>query len=72
MPKAQTMFIREETKGFEFSLISISASIGSMYLGSMVEKYGVSFSVAIFAVTYILIAIILFFGLKIDEKATLD
>lgn len=68
VPKAESLFIRNEVKGFEFALISLSASIGdtlgNIFLGKIIDKYNINSGIICFSIIYIMITGILFTGLE--------
>lgn len=67
-PKAQSIFIRNEFKGFELSLISLSASIGdalgNISLGKIVDRFNINTGIMTFSIIYVIIVFLLFINLR--------
>lgn len=68
IPKAESFYMRNEAKGFEFALISLSASIGdvlgNIFLGKIVDEFSIKAGPICFSIIYIVIAFILFTGIN--------
>lgn len=68
VPKAESFYMRNEVKGFEFALISLSASIGdvlgNIFLSKIVDEFSIKAGPICFSIIYIVIAFILFTGIK--------
>lgn len=71
VPKAESLYIRDEAKGFEFALISLSASIGdvlgNIFLGNIIDKFTIKAGPICFSIIYIVIAVLLFGGLGVID-----
>lgn len=74
LPKAASGFMRSDSKGFEFAIISTCGALGewlgNLLLGNVISKFSVNYVVLIFAVSYILISNISYIGLKKGAKFT--
>ena len=73
LPIAESRFVRESYKGFEFAAISLSASVadilGNYLIGKIADRKGVESGILLFIVSYLLIALILGICLKgMDKK----
>lgn len=76
VPKAESLFIRNEFKGFELSLISLSASIGdaigNISLGKIVDIFNIDVGIMTFSIIYIIIVCLVFITLRKTANNTND
>jgi MFS family permease len=73
VPKAESYFVRDTAKGFEFTLISICASVGdalgNVVLGRVMDAFSIKAGILMFSVTYVIIAVIVGVKLKIKTES---
>jgi len=68
LPKAASTYMRNDSKGFEFAIISMCAGLGdglgNFILGKIIKETSIKYAVLTFCLTYLLIFLLSFFGIK--------
>lgn len=63
IPKAESKYLRNEYKGFELGLISLSAAagqaLGNLFIGKLINKYSINAGIICFLMVYLFIAVLL-------------
>lgn len=71
LPKAASSYMRNDSKGFEFAIISMCAGVGdglgNSILGKIIKETSIKYAVLTFCLTYLLIFAITFYSTKEDK-----
>ena len=74
LEKAESIYVRDEAKGFEFAMISVANGIGDglgkIFFGVMTDIFSISFGVFSFFIIYTIITLLLVFYFKTQNNTS--